>query len=443
MESREADRLVALHRYQLLDAPAEDELEAIVRVAAAVAGVPYATLNLIDEQRQCQLTTVGFDGQDSPRDESMCAAHFQRGLVVVSDDASSDPRFAANPWVDGRRAAVRFYASAPLVTDDGYALGTLCVFDTVPGRLDEDQICRLQDLAAVVLALFERRRQARRAAALAEELATRKTALELANQSLSDREHELHALVAELERSNTELEQFAAVAGHDLAAPLTAIAGYVHLVADVYHEQLDDRARAWIRTALDAVDRMRALITALLSYAETGSAACQTDVVAVQDVLDEVVSDLRSTIDDSGATVCADGELPVLSADPTLLRQLLQNLLGNAIKYRRPDRPSSVTVTVLPVPYGWQFRVADNGTGIPEEHRQRVFRVFERVEGTGRAGHGIGLATCQRIVDRHGGRIWAEHTPGGGTTVVFTLPARRTDMPGAAGLRPSVSSRSS
>ncbi len=162
--TREAARLAALRDYRLLDAPADDELTAVVRAAALVAGVPHATLNLVDEDRQCQLTTVGFEGADSARADSMCALHFEEGLLVHVPDASRDPRFARNPWVDGRLGHVRTYASSPLVSADGHALGSLCVFDTVPGPVAAERLAVLQDLAGVLVALFERRRQAREAA---------------------------------------------------------------------------------------------------------------------------------------------------------------------------------------------------------------------------------------------------------------------------------------
>ena len=159
----EAARLAALHEYGLLDAPADDELSAVVRAAALVAGVPHATLNLIDENRMCQLTTVGLEGGDSARADSLCALHFEDGEVVHLPDASRDPRYARNPWVDGRLGNVRLYASAPLVSPSGHALGSLCVFDSVAGRFTEQQLSTLRDLAGVLVALFERRRQARRA----------------------------------------------------------------------------------------------------------------------------------------------------------------------------------------------------------------------------------------------------------------------------------------
>ncbi|WP_328291498.1 diguanylate cyclase [Kineococcus sp. NBC_00420] len=164
-------RLAALHEYRLLDTPADDELSAVVRAAAAVARVAHATLNLIDEDRQCQLTTVGFEGGDSAREDSMCALHFEDGELVHVVDASLDPRFARNPWVDGRLGKVRFYASSPLISPAGHALGSLCVFDTVPGHLDEQQMDVLRDLATVLVALFERRRQTRLAEHQAQEAA--------------------------------------------------------------------------------------------------------------------------------------------------------------------------------------------------------------------------------------------------------------------------------
>ncbi|WP_250037464.1 GAF domain-containing protein [Paractinoplanes maris] len=159
--AHEQRRLAALHEYELLDTPAGDELEAVVRVAASVAGVPFATLNLIDENRQCQLTTTGFAGSDSARTDSMCAVRFRTGEVTYLPDARLDAAYAFNPWVTGMLGRIRFYFSAPLVTPQGYALGSLCVFDEKRHELTDEQVARLRDLAMVLLALFECRRQGR------------------------------------------------------------------------------------------------------------------------------------------------------------------------------------------------------------------------------------------------------------------------------------------
>ena len=540
VSAHERERLAALHEYRLLDAPADDELEAVVRVAAMVAGVPTATLNLIDENRQCQLTTTGFEGGDSERSDSMCAVRFEAGEFVHVRDATQDPVYARNPWVTGLLADVRFYASAPLVTPQGHALGTLCVFDSRPHELTGEQIARLKDLAGVVLALFERRRQARINARLAVEAEARQqftdavletidvavvaadptghltlfnraardwhgldadesvdpgefsdryrlfrtdgetplpaaeiplmqaldagavrdaemlirpegrparhvvaggralttadgkpggavvamtdvTADRAQRRALEQAHADLADMIAELRRSNTELEQFAGVVSHDLAAPLAVVNGYLELLADTYEDVLDERGRKWIDAGTRAVARMQGLIEAVLTYARAGSEPCRRDKADLRDVAEQAITDLRDSITAAGATVTVDAHLPVLAVDPTLLRQLLQNLIGNAIKYRRPDRPCAVTVTAECRDGEWLVRVSDNGVGIPEAERRRVFEMFAQVEGAN-PGHGVGLATCQRIVERHGGRIWAGAAAGGGTTIAFTLP---------------------
>jgi signal transduction histidine kinase len=404
----EQQRLAALHEYRMLDAPADDELAAVVRVAAMVAGVPTATLNLIDEHRQCQLTTTGFAGGDSARGDSMCAGHFASGEFVHVRDAAADPTFRNNPWVTGVYADVRFYASAPLVTPQGHALGTLCVFDSEPHELGAAQIARLKDLAGVILALFERRRQAR----INRELATEAEA----------RQQELQLAHAELLRSNAELEQFAAVVSHDLAAPLGVVNGYLELVGEHYAGELGEQGQKWITSGMCAVGRMQALIDSLLRYARAGSGPCRRERTGLADLVDQALMDLRDQLREGGTTVRVTGPAAVLTGDPTLLRQLLQNLLGNAVKYRHPDRACDVEVCARRDGAGWLISVRDNGIGIPDDQCRRVFEMFTRVQPASPLGHGVGLSTCERIVTRHGGRIWIDATPGGGTTVSFTLP---------------------
>ncbi|WP_127503602.1 sensor histidine kinase [Actinoplanes solisilvae] len=417
--AHEQRRLAALHEYDVLDTPAGDELEAVVRVAATVAGVPFATLNLIDENRQCQLTTTGFEGGDTARSDSMCAVGFQRGDVTYLPDASLDAAYAFNPWVTGLLGSVRFYLSAPLVTPQGYALGSLCLFHTERHELTAEQIDRLGDLATVIVALFERRRQARANGELATEVREQHEQLERAHADLGRAHAERATTIAELRRSNHELEQFAGVVSHDLAAPLTVVNGYLELL----EEQLgrdDEQAERWIGSAIRAIGRMHRLITSLLSYARAGQAPLRAEPARLGELTEQALNDLRGSID--GATVDVAPGLPVVEADPTLIRQLLQNLLGNSFKYRRGDRPCRVEVSAERDGDQWRIAVADNGTGIPRAQRDRVFEMFAQVDPAAGKGYGVGLSTCQRIVDRHGGRIYATETPGGGTTVVFTLP---------------------
>ncbi|WP_433794488.1 sensor histidine kinase [Actinoplanes sp. CA-252034] len=412
----EARRLAALHEYRVLDAPADDELNAVVRVAAMVADVPTASLNLIDENRQCQLTTVGFAGGDSERGDSMCDIAFRDGRVIHLPDARQHRVYAGNPWVDGRIGRVRFYASAPLISPAGYALGTLCVFDDVSKSLTSKQIHRLEDLAEIIVGLFERRRQARISAELAMETERSHRAIERAHE-------ELRLAVRELERSNDELEGFAVAVSHDLVRPLASASGYLEMLGHLYGDRLDERGATWVSGAGRALERMQQLVRALLDYARAGHAPYRAVAVDLTEVIGQVRADLRAHTESTGATITVPGSLPVVNGDPTLLRQLLQNLIDNAIKYRHPDRAPVVEVGWAPAPGGCLIEVADNGLGIPPDQRERVFDMFAQVDPESRTGHGIGLSTCMRIVERHGGRIAVGTSRSGGTLIRLHLPA--------------------
>ncbi|WP_432492505.1 sensor histidine kinase [Kineococcus gypseus] len=580
--SEEAARLAALEDFGLLDGVVDAEVDAVTRLAALVAGVPSASVHLLTAQRQCQLSGVEFADGDAAREDSLCAVQLHTRRFVLVPDARLDERYAHKPFVTGERGSVRFYASAPLLTAGGEVLGTLCVVDTEPGELDARQVAALEDLARVLVGLFERRRQARlaqqhateavllaaqaeRSAARAEqhaaEAAEQRALAELAvaeaearyelslavlesvdvgivvagpdgrlsefnrtartwhgldaDAALDPAEHAgaydlygpdgttaltaaevpLHRTLAEgrvrdvemviapagrepvtvrcsgrtvtradgsplgavvamsdvtalrarkrrleaaladlershgeLERSNGELAQFAGTVSHDLNSPLMVVDGYLELLQDTCGAQLDEQARAWIATARRGAGRMQDLIAALLDYARAGAQTCRREPVDLGAVLEQAVGDLHGAVEEAGARIGARG-LP--GADPSggvlgdevLLRQLLQNLVGNAVKYRHPQRPCRVELSAVREGEGWTVSVADNGIGIPAGQREAVFGMFTQVDPSARGGHGIGLATCQRIVTRHGGRVWAEETPGGGTTVRFTLPS--------------------
>ncbi|GAB7191670.1 hypothetical protein NUM3379_23780 [Kineococcus sp. NUM-3379] len=251
----------------------------------------------------------------------------------------------------------------------------------------------------------------------------REAALRAAHDQLSERGHQLAGAVKELQRSNTDLERFAALASHDLTSPLQSVAGYLDLLADAGDDRLDEQAREWLDAALRGVRRMQDLTSALLSYAHVGAAPTRRELVEFREVLDDAVLDLHGRIRAAGARVVSDG-LPRVYCDPVLLQQLLRHLLSSALRYRSPQRSCRIRVSAELSEDRWVFTVADNGDGIPPADRDRVFDVFASLEAGGTARPGIGLATCRRIVERHGGRIWAAGEPGGGTSVHFTLPQR-------------------
>jgi PAS domain S-box-containing protein len=233
----------------------------------------------------------------------------------------------------------------------------------------------------------------------------------------------------ELERSNRELTEFAAVASHDLRAPLRSVTSFVSLMEEDYGDTFTDEGRTYVTRIKAAVTRMTGLIDGLLTLARVRAKGEPFGPVQLGEVAQDVVADLTHGLAESGGTV-EIGPLPAVEADRLQMRQLLQNLIGNAIKFRRPGIAPRVVVSASPAPRGdaeemlWELRVADNGIGLDPVHAEKIFKPFERLHGhASYEGSGLGLAVCARIVERHGGRIRAEGQPGLGTTLVVTLPA--------------------
>jgi len=254
-------------------------------------------------------------------------------------------------------------------------------------------------------------------------------------------EEKLAALVEELRRSNVELEQFAYVASHDLQEPLRMVASYTQLLARRYEGKLDAEADEFIGYAVDGANRMQKLINDLLTYSRVGTRGRELVPTDSGAAFEAACANLRKAIEEAEAEVVLSSseELPVVRGDHTQLVQLFQNLIANAIKFSREGKPVRVEVGSSPLGRGssggsssssggtskegeYLFWVKDNGIGIEERYRERIFRIFQRLHGKEEyGGTGIGLAVCKKIVERHGGRIWVDSEVGEGTTFHFTL----------------------
>ncbi len=245
-------------------------------------------------------------------------------------------------------------------------------------------------------------------------LREREEALAALSTQLTERAHEL-------ERSNADLERFAYVASHDLAEPLRTISGFTTLLGRRYKGKLDHEADEFIGFIEDGARRMQELIRALLDLSRAGTSANNPVRVDLAAALAEVLNGLHAQIRDQDATVRAEG-LPAVTGDPAQVRQLLQNLVANAVKFRA-EEPPRVEVSARQVQGGRvEVSVADNGIGVPPDQTERIFEPFQRA-AAGHEGTGIGLAVCARIVATHRGRIWVEPRKEGGTVFRFTLPA--------------------
>jgi PAS domain S-box-containing protein len=250
-------------------------------------------------------------------------------------------------------------------------------------------------------------------------------------QDVTDRkraEETLARRADELRRSNEELEQFAYVASHDLKEPLRMVASYTRLLAEEYEDLLDDEGKKYIGYATDGAKRMQALIDDLLAYSRVGRVEAPPQPVDLNDVMGVVRDNLASLLEES-AGLLEVGELPTIAGNPTVLVQLLQNLVANAIKFRG-DKPPLIWVSCQHRDDELVIAVEDNGIGIAPQYHQRIFQVFQRLHSRSEyEGTGIGLAVCKKIVEQSGGRIWIESEPGQGTTFYFTLPQEHSHPP--------------
>jgi len=235
-------------------------------------------------------------------------------------------------------------------------------------------------------------------------------------------EQKLKKAIAELARSNQELEQFAYVASHDLREPLRKIKSYTDLLVKRYQGQLDEKADKYIAYITDGAVRMQTLITDLLTYSRVGRGEISLEPTDLGAVLNRTLSDLSNVIRESNALITTD-PLPTVKANPTQMGQLLQNLIANAIKFHGQQLPH-VQIRAVLHDQLWTICVQDNGIGIEPQYAERIFVIFQRLHTKDEyPGTGIGLAVCKKIVERHGGQIWVESELGRGTTFCFTLSA--------------------
>jgi PAS domain S-box-containing protein len=321
---------------------------------------------------------------------------FKIGLIAaerrahLTNDVQHDPRVGDREWA--RREGMVAFAGYPLLVD-GKLIGVLAMF--ARAQIEEDSLSSLAGIADTIAQGIVRRRT----------------------------EIELELRVADLARSNADLEQFAYVASHDLQEPLRMVASYNQLIARRYKGKLGEDADEFIGYTVEGVQRMQRLINDLLAYSRVGTRGNDRVEVDMEKVLKIALANLEQTIAEHHATVTSD-PLPFVRGDESQLIQLMQNLIGNAIKFHG-DEPPRVHIGVGRGRDGTTFSVQDNGIGIDPQYFERIFVIFQRLHPREKyPGTGIGLAICKRIVERHGGRIWVESTPGRGSTILFTIPPR-------------------
>ncbi|HET7272894.1 MAG TPA: PAS domain S-box protein [Rubrobacter sp.] len=383
-------------------------LRGILERAAALVGTSHGYIYLEDEGTLEMRLGAGlfkaYVGQRIEPGTGFGGKIFESGKsLTVEDYRSWEHRLELFP------DNIRALAGVPL-RSGSRVTGVLALSYADPdrrfGEQEIDLLVRFADLASVALDNALLHDSARR------ELAARKRT-----------ERALAELVEDLRQSNTELEQFAYVASHDLQEPLRMVSSYTQLLARRYQGRLDEDADEFIAFAVDGANRMQTLINDLLQYSRVGTRGKPLAPTDTNLVLEAARANLRVVLEETGAKVTSD-ELPSVMGDPVQLSQLFQNLIGNAVKFRKEGESPLIHIGAERLDGEWLFSVGDNGIGIEAEYLERIFVIFQRLHArTEYSGTGIGLAVCKKIVERHGGKIWVESVPGEGSTFYFTLRA--------------------
>ena len=376
----EEQRLNALKSYQILDTLLEDDYDSITRLAALICNTPIAFINIIDSDRSFLKSTLGVPNADSPRDYSFCAHALNNpGQLMIIHDLRKDERFADNPYVINKPNII-FYAGMPLVTSEGLPLGTLCVADIEPNDLNEEQQLALISLSKQVMHLMELRKK---------------------NRLLQEYQKKL-------ELYSVEMESFAFIASHDLKDPLRMISLFLQKLKKNHGQLFDNNANEYVDFSISASIKMTDLINDLLDYAKLDKEHMQVDEINVNDLITEVISYHSPFFRDANAVV-EFNNLPHVKGVRTMLKIVLQNLLMNAVKFRKTEEQLKVIVSVTENNFHWLFKISDNGIGIEESYFAEIFKPFKSLNPQKEfKGSGLGLAACRKIIERHGGKIWVK-----------------------------------
>ena len=419
--ANETARLAALRAYHVLDTSAEEEFDDLTQLASRLCCAPIALVSLIDQDRQWFKSRVGLDVTETPRDLAFCAHAIMGDETLVIPDATKDERFANNPLVTSD-PNIRFYAGMPLMTPSGHAVGTLCVIDRVPRTLTEDQMDTLKVLGRQVVTQLELRLSCRTLAiALAEQ--------EEAGRRLRESKQALTAALAVAQAATNAKSNFLAAMSHEIRTPMNGIMGIAELLLDM---GLTEEQRDFVETLHHSADLLLTILNDILDFSKIE--AGHLDV-------ESVPFDLRRTIHETHdllATKAAakglmlshqypDDRPDWFRGDPTRIRQVVMNLIGNAVKFTTTGSVTVVT-RIEPCPEGrWHLRLAvtDTGIGIPASAHPTLFRRFTQVDSSTTrkfGGTGLGLAISKQLVELMGGTMGLDSTEGMGSTFWFELP---------------------
>ncbi len=390
--TQESQRVTTLRNYRILDTISETEFDAITKMAAYICNAPISLITLIDRERQWFKSAIGVgDLKETPRDISFCTHTIaETADFLIVNDLTQDNRFVNNPFVQGE-PFVKFYAGISLVNPDGHKLGTVCVFDQKSRQLDGEQLAALKTMANHVISLLEARKKNR----------------------------ELSAVNVAQKNIIQQLEQFSYVVAHDIKAPLRTMSSFSGLLSKKAKLKLDSEELDYLNFILTGAKELSTYTQNLLTFAKESNLNLHN---ATEINLEAFLINLCALLNkEEEIDVIYSEDLPTIFTSKVGLRQILQNLISNSIKYRNP----SISTPYIRIDFKqdddfYYFSIKDNGLGMTKVQLSNVFKLFHRNE-TEEHSTGIGLNIVKRLVEKLNGSISIDSTPNLGTTVRFKL----------------------
>jgi len=389
----EAVRIKALKSFSILDTFSEKEFDEITLLASIICETPMSLISLIDGDRQWFKSKIGLDIDETSREISFCGhAILNDGQLFTVEDSRLDERFYDNPLVTGFPNVV-FYAGAPLVTSDGFSLGTLCVLDNKPKALTAMQQKAMEVLSNNIISLFE---------------------LKKANLLLEQKN-------IELETQRAELEMFANVAAHDLKSPLKNISSLSEILVEEYGPILDEEANEMLKLLNSSSTILRGLVDGILNHSKAGSIMeIKRDEIDLNDFIAEVTKLIDSSGEYTFKTLFVNQTIVI---NQIALQQIFINLIVNGIKYNNKEHVE-IAIGFSESESHYQFYISDNGMGMDKEHQSKIFKIFEILgveDRFGNKGNGIGLSTVKKLIEGLGGAISVDSEIDEGTKVSFSV----------------------
>ena len=431
--TNENERLKILDSYSIMDSLPEEDYDNLTKLAAQICNTPISLITLLDDKRQWFKSHHGLGVSETEKDFAFCshAIHEEENLLII-EDARMDERFYNNPLVTGDPNVI-FYAGIPLRNESGFPLGTLCVIDHQPHKLNEGQIEALSILSRQVMNLLELRKSKLSLEKVLEQQLQFSGILE---KEVEKRTKELMDTNMKLERSNLDLESFNYISSHDLQEPLRKIQTFATLIGDSEKENLTEKGKYYFEKIHLGASRMRELIDDLLAY----STLDKPDQIGRNSNLKKMIDDLREDFHErlsnlGGSLVCS-GSCEIIVV-PFYFRQVLFNLILNSIKFAKPGEPILIDINGKHVKgkdvdhnlnneeLYCHLIITDNGIGFDNIHADKIFDIFQRLHPREKyAGNGMGLAIVKKIIQKLEGVITVKSVLGKGTTFEIFLPVQ-------------------